>query len=190
MELEGLHHLTAVTGNASLNVGFYTEVLGMRLVKKTVNQDDVSAYHLFYGDEVGHPGTELTFFDWPKTGRSARGAGSIAVTALRVSGAAALEAWVRRLEEYGVPHGGLSEQGGRLAVSFADPEGQRLQLVDDTGASGGGTPWAKSPVPPEMGIRGLAAVIIPVRQPDLTARFLQRLGFRQAREFTLKRAGS
>ncbi|HYW84914.1 MAG TPA: VOC family protein, partial [Spirochaetia bacterium] len=88
MQLEGLHHLTAVTGNPSLNVGFYTEVLGMRLVKKTVNQDDVGAYHLFYADEAGHPGTDVTFFDWPHAGKTSRGVGTITLTSLRVSGRA------------------------------------------------------------------------------------------------------
>ena len=182
MELKGLHHLTAVTGNPSVNVGFYTEVLGMRLVKKTVNQDDVGAYHLFYGDEAGHAGTEITFFDWPHAGRTVRGAGTITTTAFRVSGHAALEAWAVRLTEYGVHHEGIVEAGGRESISFSDPEGQRLELVDDSGTPGG-TPWAKSPVPHEMGIRGLHAVHIPVRQPDFTARFLAILGFRKAREF-------
>src|SRR5512139_2374191 len=93
MELKGLHHLTAVTGNPSVNVAFYTQVLGMRLVKKTVNQDDVSAYHLFYGDEAGHAGTEVTFFDWPHAGGRRHGYGTITATALRVPGMRALEYW-------------------------------------------------------------------------------------------------
>jgi len=90
MELRGLHHLTAVTGNPSINVGFYTEVLGLRLVKKTVNQDDVSAYHLFYADGMGHPGTEVTFFDWPFAGRTERGAGTITTGGTLVNAAEAL----------------------------------------------------------------------------------------------------
>lgn len=185
MQLGGLHHLTAVTGNPSLNVGFYTEVLGMRLVKKTVNQDDVGAYHLFYGDESGHAGTEVTFFDWPHAGRTARGAGTVTLTSLRVSGRTALQAWERRLTEFGILHEGIMEHSGRGAISFADPEGQRLELVDD-GGTPGGTPWRKSPVPVEMGIRGLHAVHIPVRKPDATAWILTEvLGFRQAREYRL-----
>ena len=87
VELKGLHHLTAVTGEPSVNVAFYTQVLGLRLVKKTVNQDDTSAYHLFYGDRLGQPGTEVTFFDWPHAGRTSRGTGTITATALRVPGA-------------------------------------------------------------------------------------------------------
>ena len=83
MQLGGIHHVTAVTGNASRNVAFYTQVLGMRLTKKTVNQDDVSAYHLFYGDELGRPGTDLTFFDWPDTGYHRPGAGTHSRTGWR-----------------------------------------------------------------------------------------------------------
>jgi glyoxalase family protein len=185
VKLGGLHHLTAVTGNPSLNVGFYTEVLGMRLVKKTVNQDDVGAYHLFYGDEAGHAGTEVTFFDWPHAGRTARGAGTITLTSLRVSGRHALEAWSRRLTEFGIRHEGIHEHSGRGAISFADPEGQRLELVDD-GGTPGGTPWTRSPVPAEMGIRGLHAVHIPVGKPDATAWILTEvLGFTPAREYLL-----
>ncbi len=86
MQLEGLHHVTAITGDASLNVAFYTQVLGLHLVKKTVNQDDVSAYHLFYGDDTGNPGTELTFFDWPMAGPQRPGAGTISTIALGVNG--------------------------------------------------------------------------------------------------------
>jgi glyoxalase family protein len=185
VKLGGLHHLTAVTGNPSLNVGFYTEVLGMRLVKKTVNQDDVGAYHLFYADEAGHPGTDITFFDWPHAGKTSRGVGTITLTSLRVSGRPALEAWARRLTEFGINHEGILEHSGRASIAFSDPEGQRLELVDDGGAAGG-TPWAKSPVPVEMGIRGLHAVHIPVRKPDATAWILTEvLGFRQAREYKL-----
>src|SRR3712207_9278667 len=88
MQLGGLHHVTAVTTEASENVAFYTEVLGLRLVKKTVNQDDVSAYHLFYGDELGRPGTEVTFFDWPhlRIAPNRKGVGEISATELRVPG--------------------------------------------------------------------------------------------------------
>src|ERR671933_2311336 len=102
MNLEGLHHVTAVTSNASLNVAFYTEVLGLRLVKKTVNQDDVSAYHLFYADEIGHAGTDVTFFDWPDAGRNVRGTGTISNIGLRIAGPAAVDWWARRLDEHGV----------------------------------------------------------------------------------------
>lgn len=179
MQLTGLHHVTAVTGDAPENVRFYRQVLGMRLVKKTVNQDDVSAYHLFYGDEVGHAGTEVTFFDWPQAGPNIAGAGSLTEIALRVSGRAALDWWEERLAVHGVRHGGIVERAGRAALAFADPEGQRLLLVDDGGVPGG-TPWAESPVPREHGIRGLHGITMIVRQLGPTARALtEALGFRE-----------
>src|SRR5215467_2757057 len=101
-QLHGIHHITAITGHASQNVAFYTQVLGLRLVKKTVNQDDVSAYHLFYGDESGHAGTELTFFDWPLSGPNRHGVGTISGIAFGVPGRAALEWWAERLEHFQV----------------------------------------------------------------------------------------
>jgi glyoxalase family protein len=183
VELKGLHHLTAVTGEPSVNVAFYTQVLGLRLVKKTVNQDDTSAYHLFYGDALGSPGTEVTFFDWPHAGRTYRGAGSITATALRVPGQAALESWARRLSDFGVPHEGIRQQGGRAALTFSDPEGQHLELVDG-GQSPGGRPWPASPVDEAMAIRGLHAVRLAVRQAGPTARLLTgQLGFRARGEY-------
>src|SRR3712207_6452252 len=186
MDLGGLHHVTAVTTRAQENVGFYTEVLGLRLVKKTVNQDDVSAYHLFYGDELGSPGTEVTFFDWPhlRVAPNHAGAGEVSATELRVGGPDALEFWAGRLDEFGVGHGGLEERDGRSMLVFTDPEGQRLRLLDDTGASvPGGTPWGESPIPQEAGIRGLGAVELTVRELGPTAWVLTEvLGFRQTRE--------
>src|SRR5512141_86647 len=140
MQLTGLHHVTAITAQAARNVEFYTQVLGMRLVKKTVNQDDVTAYHLFYADAVGHAGTDMTFFDWPRTAPNRNGAGSIAQVALRVWGRAALDWWARRLDELGVEHGEVTTESGLEALQFRDPEGLELALVNDYGLPGG-TPW-------------------------------------------------
>ena len=111
MELGGLHHMTAVTTNASENVAFYTDVLGLRLVKKTVNQDDVSAYHLFYGDEVGNPGTEITFFDWPhlRVAPNHPGAGEVSTTELRVPDRAALDWWAARFQDLGADNNEIEE---------------------------------------------------------------------------------
>lgn len=188
MELGGIHHLTAVTTQAQENVAFYTEVLGMRLVKKTVNQDDVSAYHLFYGDEIGRPGTEVTFFDWPhlRVAPNHAGAGEVSATELRVSGRDALDWWVERLAEYEVPHGGVEERDGRPFIALTDFEGQRLRLVDDTGAEvAGGIPWEESTVPQRVGIRGLGGVELTVRDLGPTAWVLTEvLGFRQAGEYS------
>ena len=163
MQLTGLHHLTAVTAQASRNHTFYTETLGMRLVKKTVNQDDVSAYHLFYADGLASPGSDLTFFDWP-VGRERRGTHSITRTGLRVSGQAAIDWWLKRFKELGIAHQPAVERDGRVTVDFEDFEGQRLMLVDDGGV-GEGHAWDKSPVPAEYQIRGLGPVIMSV--PDL-----------------------
>ncbi len=182
MQLEGLHHVTAITGDASLNVAFYTQVLGLHLVKKTVNQDDVSAYHLFYGDETGSPGTELTFFDWPMAGPQRPGAGTISAIAFGVNGRAALEWWVQRFDSFKVSHEGIQTRGdaGKAVLAFRDPEGQRLELVDDEGRMNN-HPWKASPVPASMAIHGLYAVRITAKALDHTAMLLtETLGFRQS----------
>src|SRR5579859_6649796 len=160
----GLHHVTAITGDAPGNLDFYTRVLGMRLVKKTVNQDDVSAYHLFYADAKGSPGTDVTFFDWPQTPPQRPGAGSIAPIALRVAGSAALDYWLARFDAEGVQHGAVAERNGRPVLSFLDPEGQRLELVGDGGAPGGAA-WAASQVPAEHQVKGLHGVTLTSLDP-------------------------
>jgi glyoxalase family protein len=185
MELGGIHHVTAVTGDAPGNVAFYTDTLGLRLVKKTVNQDDVSAYHLFYGDEIGHPGTEMTFFDWYGIGPHVPGTGTISSTAFRVPDYAALEWWLGRFRDLGIAHEGIEERNGRATLRFTDPEGQRLELVHDQ-AEGvtGGTPWEKSPVPREAFIRGLDSVELTLRSLSPTSRVVTEvMGFRQAEEY-------
>lgn len=167
MELTGLHHVTAVSARIGENYRFYTQVLGMRLVKRSVNQDDVSAYHLFYADAIGTPGTDLTFFDWAVP-REKRGTHSITHTGLCVQGNVALAWWEKHLREHGVliASGGIAERDGRLTLAFEDPEGQRLFLVDDNGSGDAPIPWAQSPVPADYQIRGLGPVIMSV--PDLT----------------------
>ena len=180
LQLGGLHHTTAVTARAPENLDFYTRVLGLRLVKKTVNQDDVSAYHLFYGDELGRPGTEVTFFDWAQTAPNRPGRGEIAAVALRVPGRAALDWWATRFADLGVPHGAIVRRGDHTYLPFTDPEGQRLELVaDDTAAASGNRPWGQSPVPQEYGIRGLGVATLAVARLEPTARILtDALGFR------------
>ncbi|HEX6560075.1 MAG TPA: VOC family protein, partial [Longimicrobiales bacterium] len=112
MNLTGIHHLTAVSSDIRGNYRFYTQVIGMRLVKRSVNQDDVTAYHLFYSDAVGSPGNDLTFFDWTMPAER-RGTHSITRTSLRVTGAAALEYWAKRLAEHGVAHSDIRTRDGR-----------------------------------------------------------------------------
>jgi glyoxalase family protein len=183
MHVTGLHHVTAITGNAPENVRFYTQTLGLRLVKKTVNQDDVSAYHLFYGDEIGSAGTEVTFFDWPHAQPNVPGIGSLTDIALRAPGRDALDWWVQRFDAVQVRHSGIIERNGRAAIAFADPEGQRLLLVDDGGAPGS-IPWRNSPVPPEYAIRGLYSITIIVRHPEPLVRLLtDALGMHQTGEY-------
>src|SRR5262245_3281675 len=181
MQLTGIHHLTAVTAAPSVNHAFYTGTLGMRLVKKTVNQDDTSAYHLFYGDGRGSPGSDITFFDWPMP-RERRGTRSIVQTALRVAGPKTLDWWRERLAASGIAAAPIVERHGRLALDFEDPEGQRLSLVDDGGA-GEAHPYDASAVPAEHQIRGLGPITISTPEIAGTdARLRGVLGMRRAGE--------
>jgi glyoxalase family protein len=164
MELHGIHHLTAVSASIRENLRFYTRVMGMRLVKRSVNQDDTSAYHLFYADAVGTPGTDLTFFDWAMA-REQRGTHSIVRTSLRVNGHEALAWWAGHLDDNGVSHSGVIERDARLTIDLEDPEGQRLSLIDDGGLGDPPTPWKQSPVPVEHQIRGLGPIVMSV--PDI-----------------------
>jgi glyoxalase family protein len=183
MNLLGIHHLTAISAQIRENNQFYTGTMGMRLVKRSVNQDDVSAYHLFYADAKGSPGTDLTFFDWPAP-RERRGTRSIVRTNLRVSGSTALEWWKTRLHEHGVHHGGIAEIDGRLTLPFEDPEGQRLALVDDGGQGDEPVAWSRSPVPAEYQIRGLGPIVISVPMLNPTDEVVTRaLNMRQARDY-------
>jgi glyoxalase family protein len=182
IELKGIHHLTAISAQIRENHRFYTQVLGMRLVKRSVNQDDVSAYHLFYADAKGSPGTDLTFFDWPVQPER-RGTNSLTRTFLRVNGEDALKWWAGRLRQSGVTPGQITERDGRLTLDFEDPEGQRLSLVDDQG-EGEAFPWEGSTVPAACQIRGLGPVVMSV--PDLrpTAVVLEQvMNMRAIREY-------
>lgn len=183
MEFTGIHHLTAVSADASANHHFYTQTLGMRLVKKTVNQDDTSAYHLFYADGEGSPGTDITFFEWP-VGRERRGNHAVVRTGLRVKDEAALAYWLERFKATGVAHDDIVLRDNRPTLDFEDGEGQRLSLVTDNG-SGPGIPWAKSPVPADLQIRGLGPITMSV--PDLKptdAVLTALMNMRQVRSFT------
>ena len=182
MDLTGIHHLTAVSGKIRDNNAFYTRTLGMRLVKRSVNQDDTSAYHLFYADAKGSPGTDLTFFDWPVPAER-RGTNAISRTSLRVAGADALAWWKEHLVERGVKTGEIAERDGRLALDLEDPEGQRLSLVDDQG-TGESHPWERSPVPAEKQIRGLGPIVLSVASLNGTDALLQRaLNMRPVRQY-------
>lgn len=160
MNLTGIHHLTAITANAPANKRFYTETLGLRLVKKTVNQDDTSAYHLFYADGEATPGTDLTFFDWP-VAPERRGTHSISRTGLRVAGEESLNYWAARFKDSGVNADAITTIDGRAAIEFEDAEGQRFRLIDD-GSHGEAHAWERSPVPAIHQIRGLGPITISV----------------------------
>jgi glyoxalase family protein len=171
MQLTGIHHLTAISAKPRENLAFYTGLLGMRLVKKTVNQDDVSAYHLFYADGEANPGTDLTFFDFPAAPEK-RGSNSISRTALRVAGEASFGFWRDRLRKAGTHVADdVTEVDGRLTLPFEDPEGQRLVLVDDRGV-GPASPWERSTVPAEHQIRGLGPIVLNVHDLAATAEVL------------------
>jgi glyoxalase family protein len=171
MQLTGIHHLTAISAKPRDNLKFYTGLLGLRLVKKTVNQDDVSAYHLFYADGKANPGTDLTFFDFPAAPER-RGTNSISRTGLRVAGEASLTFWHARLKEAAGQLAGhvgeITEVDGRLPLPFEDGEGQRLVLIDDGGA-GPSSPWERSPVPAEHQIRGLEPIVLNVADLSRTS---------------------
>lgn len=182
LELTGIHHVSAMTGDAKGNLEFYTRLLGMRLVKKTVNQDDISVYHLFYADGEGQAGTDLTFFNFQNVAKNVPGAGEINETILRVTGQEAIEFWQKRFDQFNVPHEPLTELAGHTLLRFKDPEGQRLALMDDGGDAApipGGTPWELATVPVEYGIRGLGAISITTARPTQTLETLTDImGFR------------
>jgi glyoxalase family protein len=185
MQLTGLHHVTAVSARIADNVNFYTNVLGLRLVKKSVNQDDVSAYHLFYADKLGSPGTDMTFFDWPHIGPNLRGTDSIAGTAFRVSSREALEFWSNRLEEAGLPVESITTFAGRELLPIEDPEGQQLYLVNDSGASFEGEIWQREDIPDEFALRGFYSVIlsVPARE-ELSMILTEILNFEEMQQAT------
>ena len=158
LQLGGLHHVTAITGSAGENVRFYTRTLGLRLVKKTVNQDDTSAYHLYYADAVGSPGTDMTFFDWPALPAARPGSDSISRTWFRVADEGSLDFWGDRLRNAGARDIERVTVAGRTALAFVDFEGQRLGLVDHGGSPVEGEPHAVEDIPAEHRLRGFFAV--------------------------------
>lgn len=192
MQLKGIHHVSAMTAKAPENYDFYTNVLGLRLVKKTVNQDDVSMYHLFYGDEKGNPGTEFTFFELPMAGRTRAGVSSISATSLRVANDEALRYWRQRLAQFDVSHDEIVDRAGRNTLAFRDFEGQRMILVSDEQNEGvpGGIPWKNSAIPVEYGILGLGPVQLTVDQAEPTVKTLtETMGFRRKGQYPSMIAG-
>ena len=172
MRLEGIHHITAITGDAPANVDFYTRVLGLRLVKKSVNQDDPTVYHLFYADETGSAGSDLTFFEYPGAARGRPGRGMVHRIAWRVASEDALSFWAERLADEGVQVG-RPEVGGNRILRFQDPEGLEQDLVVDE--SGDDPLIADHPqVPAEHALRGFDGVRAYTQDAELSRPLLEQ----------------
>ena len=173
LELAGVHHVSALSARIRLSRDFYVRVLGLRPLITTVNQDSPDMYHLFFGDGVGSPGSDMTVFDLPRAARERRGSGSFSRTTFRVAGPRTFEYWAERLDGLGVSHAPVATRDGRLELEFEDHEGTRLALVDDAGI-GAAFPWSESPVPAEHQIRGLGFVTLTVPALGPTEQFLTR----------------
>jgi glyoxalase family protein len=174
--ITGLHHVTVIAGDAQTNLDFYTRVMGMRLVKRSVNQDRPETYHLFYGDGVGHAGSDLTFFPWPQMPAGKRGIGLTNEVSLAVP-AGSLDYWAARFAEHGVSTTGRENRFGERVLPFSDPHDLTLTLTETSDARDF-TPWDASPVPAAHQVRGLHAVRMAQRELAPTTRFLtEGLGF-------------
>src|SRR5947208_4268312 len=168
----GLHHVTAIAGPAQENLDFYAGILGMSLVKKSVNQDDPGTYHLFYADAEGHPGTDLTFFPWAQAAPSVPGHGLASEVALAVP-PDTLRWWPERLARYGTPVGAIETRFGEKALPLTDPHGLKVALVESAAPRGrASTPSASSPVAAEHQVRRLHGARIRERWLSPTAALL------------------
>lgn len=176
MRSNGIHHVTAIAGPARRNLDFYTRVLGLRLVKKTVNFDDPGTYHFYYGDEAGQPGTILTFFPWAHVAPGRLGSGETQETVFRVP-EGAIGYWVQRFVEKGVPHQAVEQRFGETVLAFKDPDGMRLALVAVPGI-GSEPGWSGGEVPVEHAIRGFHSISLLLEDTAATGAVLDDvLGF-------------
>jgi glyoxalase family protein len=183
MALTGLHHVTAVTGNIQKNLDFYVGVLGMRLAKRTVIQEEPTTYHLFYGDAVGSVGTGITFFDWPQYGHDRPGTRNVIRTYFSVTDESALQWWASRFDTLGVAYLEKADSAGRQALDFTDPEGQRLGLVA-AGAFPRYQHWAESGIAATNGIQSLHSVSLGVAEVVPTVDFLRDIfGYQVVKTF-------
>jgi glyoxalase family protein len=174
--VNGLHHITAIAGPAQENVDFYSGILGMRLVKRSVNQDDPGTYHLYYADATGSPGSDLTFFPWDDTTKTPRPGYGLAVeTSLEVP-AGSLEYWGARLQQYGVTIGSIETRFGDKSLPLTDVHGFRLTLVESARPPRRRfTPWDHSSVPKEHQIRGLYGARLSEQNAERTSLFLTKI---------------
>lgn len=175
MRLEGIHHISAITGDAAGNVDFYARVLGLRLVAKTVNQDDPSVYHLFYASETGRPGSEITFFEYPGAVRGHAGAGMVHRITWRVATPAALDFWTERLAAEGIEVQRHTDELGREALWFADPEGLGLGLAVVTDVPDEPLAAHHPEVPDEHALRGFDGVRAYARDLERSRPLLERV---------------
>ncbi|QUW22901.1 ring-cleaving dioxygenase [Sporosarcina sp. Marseille-Q4063] len=175
--LKGIHHVTAITSSAEKNYEFFTYVLGMRLVKKTVNQDDIQTYHLFFADDKGSAGTDMTFFDFPNIPKGVHGTNEISKTSFRVPTNVALDYWVKRFDRLEVKHTGITEQFGKKTLSFVDFDDQQYQLISDEFNEGveSGTPWQDGPIPLEFAITGLGPIFVRIAEFDYFKEVLEKV---------------
>lgn len=181
MNITGLHHVTAIASDPQRNLDFYVELLGLRLVKRTVNFDDPGHYHFYFGDAVGTPGTILTFFPWPGSRRGIRGSGEVSATAFTIPTGSA-DYWLERLKLYHVAAELAPKRLGEGVVRFADPDGMLIELIEAT-PSDAVVPWDEGAVPPEHLIRGLHGVSARLRSAEKTAQLLTEVfGYRRAQE--------
>jgi glyoxalase family protein len=179
MAQHGIHHVTAIAGPARRNVDFYTRILGLRLIKKTVNFDDPETYHLYYGDEAGQPGTVLTFFPWAQAAPGRLGVGEAQETVLRVP-EGAIGYWTHRFVEKGVAHQALDKRFGETVLAFKDADGMRLALAAVPGAEAEPA-WSGGEIPPEAAIRGFHSVSLLLDDVAATGAILSDvLGFAEA----------
>ncbi len=177
MKLLGLHHVTAIASDARRNVAFYTNALGLRLIKKTVNFDDPLTYHLYYGDSIGTPGSVMTFFPWGNLRRGQPGTGQVYATAFSVN-AGALLFWEQRLRAHGVALNSTVTRFGDTVLAFTDPDGLILELVA-TAAPDPRSPWAHPEIPLKHGIRGFHNVTLALAEPTRTHALLTTsMGYR------------
>ena len=174
----GLHHITAIANNAKRNHNFYTKVLGLRMVKKTVNFDDPGTYHFYYGDEAGTPGSILTFFPWEGIGQGNTGTGMATDIGYSVP-MGSLEFWVSRFKQFDVKHNEVAERFGEQFISFQDPDGLNLDLII-AGAEDDRKPWVTDDVNASVATKGFHSITLTVKNIGPTATILTDiLGYRQ-----------
>jgi glyoxalase family protein len=187
-DIPGIHHVTAIASDPGENLDFYTQTLGLRLVKRSVNQDDVSVYHLFYGDYSGNPGTSMTFFPYASARPGRVGTGQASTISFLIP-SESVEYWVERLSEAGVEADEPRERFGDTVVPFRDPDGLPLELVAREDPPDGDPP--EGPVPDEHAIRGFFGVTLSLETAGPTATLLQTMGFRETdSEHDRRRFGS